>query len=114
MISVGDNIFFDPSREELAVADAACAVTVGTISSSTASKQPEQSRLKLLSLRTIDPPARLAAAASTTEGGEEMGVWKPVRGGMKRTIVARMVKMTLEPGGVGEEVLDGLKAFKEG
>ncbi|KAL8941086.1 MAG: hypothetical protein Q9216_002457 [Gyalolechia sp. 2 TL-2023] len=114
VISVGENIFFDPSREELAVADAVCAVTVGTTPnpSSGRKKQTERPKLRLLSLRTIDPPARLAAAASaSTEDEDDPGLWKPARGGMKRNVVAKMVKMVLESGGVGEEVMEGLEGF---
>ncbi|KAL8940528.1 MAG: hypothetical protein Q9211_002231 [Gyalolechia sp. 1 TL-2023] len=117
VISVGENIFFDPSREELAVADAVCAVTVGTTPNpqSGHKNQAEGSGLRLLSLRTIDPPARLAAAASaTTEDEDDPGLWKPARGGMKRAIIAKMVKMILEPGGVGEEVMKGLEGFSGG
>lgn len=44
-------------------------------------------------------------------GGEEEGVWKPQRGGMKRGTLARMVRMCVEGGGVGEEVLGGLGEF---
>ncbi|KAL8849203.1 MAG: hypothetical protein Q9221_005829 [Calogaya cf. arnoldii] len=116
VISVGDNIFFDPSREELAVADAVCAVTVGTTDAavSTGKRKEGTSKLRLLSLRTIDPPARLAAAASTTEGEDDRGAWRPPRGGMKRAVVGKMVKMVLEVGGVGEEVMTGLEGFHGG
>ncbi|KAL8739439.1 MAG: hypothetical protein Q9190_007757 [Brigantiaea leucoxantha] len=111
VISVGDNIFFDPTREELAVADAICAITVGRTNSATSPQKTNEPRLRLLSLRTIDPPARVAASASTTEAGEEEGVWRPARGGMKRKTVAQMVKMVIAPGGVGEEVMKGLEAW---
>ncbi|KAL8644208.1 MAG: hypothetical protein Q9226_007881 [Calogaya cf. arnoldii] len=116
VISVGDNIFFDPSREELAVADAVCAVTVGTIDAavSTGKRKEGTPKLRLLSLRTIDPPARLAAAASNTEGEDDQGAWRPPRGGMKRAVVGKMVKMVLEVGGVGEEVMTGLEGFHGG
>ncbi|KAL8829807.1 MAG: hypothetical protein Q9170_006009 [Blastenia crenularia] len=116
VISVGDNIFFDPSREELAVADAVCAVTVGTVPSSQSNgkNKAQDSGLRLLSLRTIDPPARLAAAVSATEIEDDQGLWKPPRGGMKRAVVGRMIKMVLEPGGVGEEVMKGLEGFSGG
>ncbi|KAI4252696.1 MAG: hypothetical protein LQ352_004133 [Teloschistes flavicans] len=115
VISVGDNIFFDPAREELAVADAVCAITVGTMGTSRSKSKMGDGKvaLRLLSLRTIDPPARLAAAASTTDGEDDQGIWRPARGGMKRAIVGRMVKMVLEPEGVGEEVMKGLKGFSE-
>ncbi|KAL9037036.1 MAG: hypothetical protein Q9214_005872 [Letrouitia sp. 1 TL-2023] len=111
VISIGDNIFFDPTREELAVADAVCAVTVGSVTSRMSDEDTKKSNLRLLSLRTIDPPARLAGTVSSTGAEEEAGAWKPARGGMKRTIVAQMVKMILEPGGVGEEVMSGLETF---
>ncbi|KAL8834672.1 MAG: hypothetical protein Q9176_007357 [Flavoplaca citrina] len=116
VISVGDNIFFDPSREELAVADAVCAVTVGTVDATvfTGKRREGTPKLRLLSLRTIDPPARLAAAASTIEGEDDQGAWRPARGGMKRGTVGKMVKMVLEVGGVGEEVMTGLEGFYDG
>ncbi|KAL9603162.1 MAG: hypothetical protein Q9219_001365 [cf. Caloplaca sp. 3 TL-2023] len=116
VISVGDNIFFDPSREELAVADGICAVTVGTThaSSSSGKNRDDEPLLRLLALRTIDPPARLAAAASAAEGDDDPGLWKPARGGMKRAVIAKMVKLVLEQGGVGEEVMKGLEGFSGG
>lgn len=112
---MSDNIFFDPSREELAVADAVLAVTVGA-SFSPSSTTPH---LNLLAVRTIDPPSRLSASAaevgqqvgSVGIGGGDEGVWKPQRGGMKRGTLARMVRMCVEGGGVGEEVLGGLGEF---
>ena len=115
-MSAGDNIFFDPAQEELAVADSICAVTVGTAGSPprNAGDQSKRPELRLLALRTIDPPARLAAAASATDEEDDHGVWRPARGGMKRSIIGRMVKMILEPGGVGEEVMKGLQGFSEG
>ncbi|KAL8684840.1 MAG: hypothetical protein Q9224_006106, partial [Gallowayella concinna] len=116
VISVGDNIFFDPSREELAVADAVCAVSVGTTQAPISINESREGKpkLRLLSLRTIDPPSRLAAAASTSEADDDQGAWKPARGGMKRSIVGKMVKMILESGGVGEEVMTGLEGFSGG
>jgi len=97
VMAVGDNIIFDPSKEELAVADAALAVSVVEASgdesttsggagesmdvdngkdSSTGSIR--QRNLSLLAVRTIDPPSRLtgpgvpnavnAAAWGQTEG----------------------------------------------
>ncbi|KAL8948622.1 MAG: hypothetical protein Q9222_005200 [Ikaeria aurantiellina] len=116
VISVGDNIFFDPSREELAVADAVCAATIGTVGSPEIASLNKGGRpqLRLLSLRTIDPPARLAAAASAADTQDNPGVWKPARGGMKRSMIGKMVKMIVEPGGVGEEVMQGLEGFNRG
>lgn len=93
--------------------------------------------LKLLSIRTIDPPSRLtqpgvpnseniatlgstaaaeeAVVASVSTGEEEVpGVWRPRRGGVRRSVVSRMIKMVLGKGGVGEEVLEGLEAVQVG
>ncbi|KAI7262292.1 hypothetical protein KC345_g9461 [Hortaea werneckii] len=61
-------ILFDPSREELAVADAVVAISLGVSlpippSSSAAASSPQQEpKLALLALRTIDPPSRLTGA----------------------------------------------------
>ncbi|KAH1430725.1 hypothetical protein KXV95_008471 [Aspergillus fumigatus] len=129
VISVADNIIFDPSREEIAVADTVLALSV--------SRDGETGSLKLISMRTIDPPSRLtqpgvpnsenvttigssaaaedAAILSPSTGEEEVpGVWKPRRGGVKRTTIARMVKAVLEKGGVGEDVLEGLEGVSVG
>ncbi|RMY03304.1 hypothetical protein D0868_07531 [Hortaea werneckii] len=48
-------ILFDPSREELAVADAVVAISLGVLPT-------DLQKLSLLALRTIDPPSRLTAA----------------------------------------------------
>lgn len=112
VISVGENIFFDASREELAVADAVLAITVGT-------PPPPSTGLNLLAVRTIDPPSRLSASAAEVgqagagidAEGEKEGVWKPGRGGVKRAQLGRMLQMCVEGGGVGEEVLGGLAEF---
>ncbi|PKX99118.1 exosome non-catalytic core subunit RRP42 [Aspergillus novofumigatus IBT 16806] len=129
VISVADNIIFDPSREEIAVADTVLALSV--------SRDGETGSLKLLSIRTIDPPSRLtqpavpnsenvatigsfaaaedAAILSPSTGEEEVpGVWRPRRGGVKRSTIARMVKAVLEKGGVGEDVLEGLEGVSVG
>ncbi len=113
MISVGDNIFFDPTHAELAVADAVLAVTVAASSSSSSS-------LNLLAVRTIDPPSRLSSPAAeagmagsgvASGGAGEEGLWRPKKGGMNRGVLARMVGMCVQGGGVGEEVLRGLEGF---
>lgn len=131
VMTVNDNIVFDPSREELAVADAVLAITVV----STFTPQT-QGQLQLLAMRTIDPPSRLTPpgvpdaanpatavgvaamqgtgqkpASATVEAEKEM-VWSPPRGGIKRALVARIVKAVVEKGGVGEEVLEGLAAVE--
>ena len=125
VVSVGENIIFDPNREEITVADAVMAISV--------TRDGESDGLKLLSIRTVDPPSRLtqpgvpnsenmatgaavnAGEGSLVTGGEETpGVWRPRRGGVKRKTVARMIKLVLEKGGVGEEVLDGLENVEVG
>ncbi|KAI7152826.1 hypothetical protein KC349_g8744 [Hortaea werneckii] len=66
-------ILFDPSREELAVADAVVAISLGVLppssppasasaSASACSEPTTMPKLSLLALRTIDPPSRLTAA----------------------------------------------------
>lgn len=106
VIAVEDNIIFDPTREEIAVADTLLAVSVARDS------DPDSGNaLKLLSIRTVDPPSRLTQPASpeTADQGETPGAWKPRRGGVKRATIARIVKMVIKRGGVGEEVLHGLE-----
>ena len=52
-----------------------------------------------------------AGVGSGLEGAATEGVWRPRKGGMKRGVVGRMVRMCVEGGGVGEEVLAGLGEF---
>ncbi|KAJ5759552.1 hypothetical protein N7520_006708 [Penicillium odoratum] len=129
VISVGENVIFDPSREEIAVADAVLAISI--------TRDTESRGLKLLSIRTIDPPSRLTqpgvpnsensnmlAATAPTESvavlnpaageAEVPGVWRPRRGGIKRSVISRMIKTVLKEGGVGEEVLEGLEGVHVG
>lgn len=122
VISVGDNIFFDPSQVELAVADSVFAISC--------SRNPSTDSLQVVAIRTIDPPSRLtgsgvpAALNTTTSGGEARmsdadalahretdegtTVWRAPRGGVGRKVLAKMIKMVVEKGGVGQEVMDGL------
>jgi exosome complex component RRP42 len=144
VMAVGDNIIFDPSKEELAVADCALAVSVGEadipINDAEAAAamdidvdaevKTEDRALRLLSVRTIDPPSRLTApgvpnavnAAAWGQGapvaketglraaetGNVEGVWKAPRGGTKITLIGTMVQKILEKGGVADEILEGL------
>ncbi|KAI9697176.1 MAG: hypothetical protein M1836_004740 [Candelina mexicana] len=134
VMAVGDNIIFDPAKEELAVADVILAISVSGILSSEAlasNKIKAKWELRLLSLRVIDPPSRMtppglpnflntatggSAPASSQElitqreSGGEKGVWTPPRGGVKRGLIRRMIGYVLEKGGVAEEILDGLEA----
>lgn len=139
VMAVGDNIIFDPSKEELAVAEVVLAVSVGEQSTGASILDTEAMGvdskpardLRLLSVRTIDPPSRLtppgvpnflntatggsaAGSIQQSENAETEGVWQPPRGGAKRKMIAAMIQRVLERGGVGEEVLDGLDAVDLG
>ncbi|KAK3943466.1 ribosomal protein S5 domain 2-type protein [Diplogelasinospora grovesii] len=151
VMAVGNNIIFDPAREELAVADVALAVSVGEETTTTTTQTggdddvdmeegstPGKRRLRLLSVRTIDPPSRLTppgvpnatntaytaptgtAEAKTQDGARTLeterveGVWKAPRGGAKVMVMAALVAKVLEKGGVADEVLDGLEAVDLG
>ncbi|KAI0910243.1 ribosomal protein S5 domain 2-type protein [Ustulina deusta] len=78
VMAVGHNVIFDPSKEELAVADCALAVSVGDADAEVDNKAETAMMdvdvdvdaeakaggarvLRLLSVRTIDPPSRLTA-----------------------------------------------------
>lgn len=119
LASVGTNILFDPSGDELAVADAVVAISVAPAA--------EANALAVQAVRMVDPPSRLTGAGTpdvlnTATGGAvakdkgealavremEAGVWRPPRGGVSRGLVARMVKMVVERDGVGEEILEAL------
>ncbi|KAH8678061.1 ribosomal protein S5 domain 2-type protein [Xylariales sp. PMI_506] len=154
VITVGDNIIFDPSKEELAVADSALAVSIaeglGSGSSGSGGGAMEvdddddkagaagsalrRRSLRLLSVRTIDPPSRLTppgvpnavnAAAWAAQGAEKIpdaaraaetadvaGVWRAPRGGAKFGTLSAMVAKAMESGGVADEVLDGLEGVE--
>lgn len=128
VIAVGRNIIFDPAKEELAVADVALAVSVGEAAETDDKGKGKGRKLRLLSVRTIDPPSRLtppgvpnasntaygASAtakqpeARTAEAEAVEGVWRAPRGGAKPLVMAALVQKTLERGGVADEVLDAL------
>ncbi|MCJ1438366.1 hypothetical protein MMC27_007754 [Xylographa pallens] len=131
VIAVGSNIIFDPTREELAVADAVLAISLTSLSPTSETPvitDKHINRLRLLAIRTIDPPSRLTTAGvpdavNTATGGTAVnaqmtpgvdagsgkaGVWHPPQGGMKRGLIGKIVQMCLERGGVGEEILAGL------
>lgn len=138
VMAVRDNIIFDPSKEELAVAEVVLAVSVGErapgVDGGMDVDSVKMRDLRLLAVRTIDPPSRLTPpgipntmntatggtaptteqAASQRETMHEEGVWQPPRGGAKRKLIAAMIQKVLEQGGVAEEVLDGLDAVELG
>ncbi|KAJ6188716.1 hypothetical protein N7519_003624 [Penicillium mononematosum] len=96
VIAVGENVIFDPNREEIAVADAVLAISPGI---------PNSENVNML--------GATAAPGEESGGQEEVeGVWRPRRGGVKRGVIARMVKTVLGKGGVGEEVLEGLEGVE--
>ncbi|KAG8160560.1 hypothetical protein KVR01_010096 [Diaporthe batatas] len=141
VMAVGDNIIFDPAKEELAVADSALAISVADAATPSGADEmdvdgPSKRSLRLLSIRTIDPPSRLTppgvprANDAATEGTDRTakqrpeqqvqetepvdGVWKAPRGGAKWAVLSAMVAKSLEQGGAATEVLDGLKAVELG
>lgn len=143
VMAVGNNIIFDPAKEELAVADVALAISVadsadggGSDDAMMVDGAPQAERgMRLLSIRTIDPPSRLTPPGiprnvnETINGGTDAqakqqtgptesepveGVWKAPRGGAKPAIIGAIIAKALEKGGVADEVLDGLKAVELG
>lgn len=118
VMTVGSNIIFDPSKEELAVADAVVAISAA---------QDKSGKSSMVALRTIDPPSRLTAAgvpnnSNSTTGGFSaaealelrekdagMTVWRPPRGGMSRAQMSQIIKAVIAEGGVGQEVMEGLQ-----
>jgi exosome complex component RRP42 len=143
IVAVGDNIIFDPAKEELAVAETALAVSVSEVrrerdSGAGAMDVDSARELRLLAVRTVDPPSRLtppgvpnSANASITAAGaapgtpqskqqqqqprakvEEVpqeGVWKAPLGGTKFEVLDGIIQAALEKGGVADEVLDALE-----
>ncbi|KAK2625638.1 hypothetical protein QTJ16_004950 [Diplocarpon rosae] len=135
VMAVKENIIFDPSKEELAVAEVVLAVSIAEKAQGRGGMDLDVKTrdLRLLSVRTIDPPSRLTAPGipnvlNTATGGTavtseqnvgqremtEEGVWQPPRGGAKRKLIAAMIQKVLESGGAAEEVLDGLDAVELG
>ncbi|KAL1622762.1 putative 3 exoribonuclease family protein [Diplodia seriata] len=133
VVAVGPNIIFDPSKEELAVAEAVMALSVGE-QIAAANGKNEAPTLRLHAIRTIDPPSRLtppgvpnalnsatggvaptssAEAVALREGLQTPGVWTPPRGGVRRGLVARVIKLATQQGGVAEEVLEALEAVEK-
>lgn len=111
--AVGDNVLFDPSHEELKVADAIVAVSVG--------QTGHDGEWAVLATRMIDTPARdtmkgVPKDGTAGEGQQQQaamdvqGVWKPKLGGIKRNVLKNVVKLVLS-GGVANEVMQGLDGF---
>ncbi|KIX04049.1 uncharacterized protein Z518_07602 [Rhinocladiella mackenziei CBS 650.93] len=107
VVVVGENTIFDPSREELAVADGVVAVSVSH------GKSLEDYRI--LAVRMIDTPARdtmkgVPLSGEVQEGVDIPGVWKPRVGGIKRSVLKAVVK-TVIAGGVARDIMTGLDGF---
>ncbi|KAM3548750.1 hypothetical protein ARSEF4850_009236 [Beauveria asiatica] len=128
VVAIEANVIFDPSREELAVADTALAVSVaeahGTMTTTTTTTTRGRRELRLLSIRTVDPPSRLTppgvphAPTSAQQqqqrqtGETPAGVWKAPLGGTKFGVVDAILQAVLEKGGVADDVLDGLEGVE--
>lgn len=132
VVSIGGNIFFDPSGEELAVADVALAVSVAEAprvekDAKAGDMEVDEPRgLRLLAMRSIDPPSRLTAPGipnadnpatgasgapakkGPAKGDAPKGVWRAPVGGAKFTTIQLMVQQVLEAGGVADDVLKGI------
>ncbi|PHH83389.1 hypothetical protein CDD82_1618 [Ophiocordyceps australis] len=131
---VGNNILFDPARQELAVAETALAVSVAEVRKPSAQQQDTQGRnVQLLSTRSIDPPSRLtppgvsnaanvatsgasSATAQSTQrivaNGQELGVWRAPVGGTKLAVLNQIIQTVLVKGGIAQDVLDALEAIE--
>ncbi|KAK2591127.1 Exosome complex component rrp42 [Conoideocrella luteorostrata] len=133
VIAVGDNIIFDPSKEELAVAQTALAVSVSEVrkqGESGGMDLDSKRELRVLSMRTVDPPSRLtppgvpnaenvatngASAGLTTkqpatDGHQSVeGVWRAPLGGTKYAVLEGIMEAVIADGGVVGEMLDGLE-----
>ncbi|EME87442.1 uncharacterized protein MYCFIDRAFT_124324, partial [Pseudocercospora fijiensis CIRAD86] len=120
IMTVDNNILFDPSQEELAVADSVVAISAAQ------DFEGGDDDLRILALRMIDPPSRLTGAgvagnSNATSAAETLvarerdldrKVWQPPRGGVSRRLMMRMIKAVVEKDGVGREVLDGLQGVE--
>ncbi|KAF2717540.1 hypothetical protein K431DRAFT_315639 [Polychaeton citri CBS 116435] len=120
VISAGENIIFDPSRDELAVAEAVVAISI---------RQNLLGHMEVVALRTIDAPSRLTAsgvprsldattgtnasvsnadAQALREEDEGQSVWRPPRGGINRAKLSQMMATATMENGIGQEVMGGL------
>lgn len=105
---VGENVIFDPSETELAVADAVLAVSIGgNLSVST-------NEVYVLAIRMLGTNARdTFKGVPRREGGNEWdvvpGVWRPRVGGVKREVTKKVTGLVLAD--VGKDIVSGLDAF---
>jgi exosome complex component RRP42 len=122
VVVVGDNIIFDPSKEELAVAESALAVSVAETRKSSNGDDGEgmavdgaERELKLLSIRMIDPPSRLTppgvpnTANVSTGSGADTPSKQPQPTQVQRNSDQREQGVWKAPlGGTKFAVLDGI------
>lgn len=104
---VGENVVFDPSGTELAVADGVFAVSIARVGA-------ENDQVSMLAVRMLETSARdTFKGVPKNEGGHEWdvvpGVWRPKVGGVKRAVLTKVIKAVL--GDVGREVIGSLEAF---
>jgi exosome complex component RRP42 len=124
VIAVGNNILFDPSKEEIAVAESVMAISIGFPKTS----KDKNDMGRILSMRSIDPPSRLTSpgipnSVNTTttaqqfsvqdiiaarESSSDQGVWNPPRGGLPRVLVKRIMASILGPDGIIRDIIAGL------
>ncbi|KAB8338960.1 hypothetical protein FH972_021900 [Carpinus fangiana] len=138
VITIGDNIIFDPTKEELAVANGVVAVSVAPQLTTVAA--PAETSLELVAIRFVDPPSRLtpagilnsrnpataagvAASTSTTQqtpsvhgrsgaGQGQNAVWSPPCGGLNRKLLAKIMVAILQTDGVAFQILEALAAVE--
>lgn len=103
---VGQNVLFDPSSTELAVADGVLAVSICA--------DPKDGTPNLLAVRTLETSARdtmkgVPRTETAAPWDTVPGVWKPKVGGVKREVMSNAIKAAL--GDVGKDILTGLNQF---
>ncbi|RMZ90609.1 hypothetical protein DV736_g2152, partial [Chaetothyriales sp. CBS 134916] len=111
VVTVNDNIIFDPSHEEIKAADNMLAISIHPEPVAAADKPS----YRMLSLRMIDTPARdtmkgVPRDSDTHQGRPVPGVWKPRVGGINRQLLNDVVNGVLS-GGVTDDVISGLDSF---
>ena len=106
IMAVGDNVIFDPSGVELAVADGVFAVSIG--------RRADGDAIQILGLRMLETNARntfkgVAKSEDVNEWDVVPGVWKPKVGGIKRTTLMSVSKAVM--GVAGKDIIGSLEAF---
>jgi len=130
VVTVGDNLLFDPGQDELAVADSVIAISLAE--TQTANDNTRQ--MSVVSIRLVDPPARFTHPGipdsmnqatggkppnseeeliAMTERSDPQKVWRVPRGGIRRGLVAQVISAVLAKDGVAAEVLDALAAVDQ-